>query len=206
MGTLAESYSGFAFTTGEPDRPPTLPQFPIADGVAAMAGTSAVLAALYARQHNGGIGDEIDISLYEPLMALLGAMVINYDQLGTVSKRYGNRSNWTVPRNTYETKDKRWVAVSSAANSAAMRVFRAVGRDDMANDPNLATSPQRVARIDECDKAIAEWIAEHNLDEVLRRFEEFEVVADPVYDVAQIFADPHIKSRGTLVEMEDPIL
>jgi crotonobetainyl-CoA:carnitine CoA-transferase CaiB-like acyl-CoA transferase len=206
MGTLAEAFSGFSFVTGEPDRPPTLPQFPFADGVAAMAGTYAVLAALYAREKNGGLGDEIDLSLYEPLLSLMGAMVIDYDQLKHIAKRRGNRSTWSVPRNSYRTKDDKWVAVSSAANSVAMRLFRAIGRNDLADDPDLATNPQRVKRLEECDGAIAKWISEHTQDEVLNRFYECEVVAGPICDVEQLFADPHVKARGTLKKMRDPAL
>ena len=206
MGTLAEAFSGFAHVTGEADGPPTLPPFPFADGVAAMSGTYAVLAALYARERNGGYGDEIDLSLYEPLLSLMGAMVIDYDQLGVNMKRKGNRSTWTVPRNAYRTKDDRWVVVSCAANSIAQRLFRAIGRDDMADDPGLATNPQRVKRLEECDSVIAKWIAGHTLEETLQRFRDFDVVAGPIYDVAQISADPHVKHRGTLVEVEDPAL
>jgi len=105
MGTLAESFSGFAMVTGESGGPPTLPQFPFADGVAAMYGSYAVMAALWAREKNGGIGDEIDLNLYEPMLALMGPMVIDYDQLGHIAKRRGNRSTWSVPRNSYRTKD-----------------------------------------------------------------------------------------------------
>ncbi len=206
MGTLAEAFSGFAYATGESDGPPTLPQFPFADGVAAMTGTYAVLAALFARSRNGGVGDEIDLSLYEPLLSLMGAMLIDYDQLGYVAKRKGNRSNWSVPRNAYRTGDEKWVVVSSAANAIATRMFRAIGRDDLADDPSLATNPLRVKRLDELDNAIAQWIGAHTLEEVLRRFHEYEVVAGPVYDVSQIVADPQVKHRGTLVEMEDPVL
>lgn len=206
MGTLAEAFSGFAHITGEADGPPTLPSVPIADGVAALTGTYAVLAALLGREKNGGIGDEIDLSLYEPLLSLMGAMVIDYDQLGIVAKRRGNRSTWTVPRNAYRTKDDKWVAVSSAANSIAPRMFRAVGRDDLANDPGLATNPQRLQRVDELDGAIAKWVAAHTLEETLARFYEFDVVAGPIYDVAQIFEDPQVKFRDTLVETEHPVL
>ncbi len=206
MGTLAEAFSGFAHVTGEADGPPTLPPFPFADGVAAMSGTYAVLAALYARERNGGLGDEIDLSLYEPLLSLMGAMVIDYDQLGVNMKRKGNRSTWTVPRNAYRTQDERWVVVSAAANSIAQRLFRAIGRDDMADDPGLATNPQRVKRLEECDGVIAKWIAGHTLEETLQRFHDFDVVAGPIYDVAQISADPHVQHRGTLVEVEDPVL
>ncbi len=206
MGTLAEAFSGFAHITGEADGPPTLPSVPIADGVASLTGTYAVLAALLAREKNGGLGDEIDLSLYEPLLSLLGSMVIDYDQLGHITMRRGNRSTWTVPRNAYRTRDEKWVAVSSAANSIAPRLFRAIGRDDFANDPTLATNPQRLKRVDELDGAIAKWISEHTLDEVLKRFYEYDVVAGPIYDVAQIFEDPQVKYRGTLVETADPVL
>ena len=206
MGTLAEAFSGFAHITGEANGPPTLPSVPIADGVASISGTYAVLAALLAREKNGGIGDEIDISLYEPLLSILGSMVIDYDQLGHVTQRRGNRSTWTVPRNAYRTKDEKWVAVSSAANSIAPRMFRAVGRDDLAGDPDLATNPQRLQRVDELDGAIAGWVAGHTLEEVLQRFNEFDVVAGPIYDVAQIFDDPQVRHRGTFAEVADPAL
>jgi crotonobetainyl-CoA:carnitine CoA-transferase CaiB-like acyl-CoA transferase len=111
-----------------------------------------------------------------------------------------------VPRNAYRTKDDRWVAVSAAANSIAKRLFRAIGRADLADDPTLATNPQRVKRLEECDGAIAKWISEHTQKEVLDHFLKHEVVAGPIFDVAQIFDDPHVKARGTLVEMDDPEL
>jgi crotonobetainyl-CoA:carnitine CoA-transferase CaiB-like acyl-CoA transferase len=206
MGTLAEAFSGFAMVTGEADRPPTLPQFPFADGVAAMMGAYAVMAALYSREKNDGQGDEIDLNLYEPMLALMGPMVIDYDQLGHVARRRGNRSTWSVPRNSYKTRDDKWVAVSSAANSIAIRMFRAIGRDDMADDPTLQTNPDRVKRLEECDGAIAKWCLQHTLDEVLAQFEKYEVVAGPICDVQQLVDDPQVKFNQTIVEMPDPAL
>ena len=206
MGTLAEAFSGFAMVTGEADRPPTLPQFPFADGVAAMMGAYAVMAALWSREKNGGAGDEIDLNLYEPMLTLMGPMVIDYDQLGHVARRRGNRSTWSVPRNSYRTRDDKWVAVSSAANSIAIRMFRAIGRDDMADDPTLQTNPDRVKRLEECDGAIARWIGEHTQEEVLRQFEQYEVVAGPICDVEQLVNDPQVKHNRTIVEMPDPAL
>jgi crotonobetainyl-CoA:carnitine CoA-transferase CaiB-like acyl-CoA transferase len=205
MGTLAEAFSGFAHTMGPADAPPSLPKFPIADGVAAITGAYAVLAALFARSRDGR-GDEIDLSLYEPMLSLMGAMVIDYDQLNYIATRHGNRSNWSVPRNSYLTSDNRWVAVSSAANSVAKRLFRAIGRPDLADDPGLATNPQRVERIDECDGAIAKWVSERTQEEVLAKFLECEVVAGPICDVEQIFNDPHVRERGTFASMQDPVL
>jgi crotonobetainyl-CoA:carnitine CoA-transferase CaiB-like acyl-CoA transferase len=206
MGTLAEAFSGFAHTTGEPDRPPTLPAYPVADGVAALTGAMSVLAALVNRSKNGGIGDEVEISLYEPMISLLGAMTIDYDQLGVVGGRRGNRSTWSTPRNTYETKDKRWIAVSAAANSGARRLFNAIGRSDLADRPDLQTNPQRMLKLEECDGAVADWVRQHTQAEGLEIFEKAGVVAGPVYDIEQLFADPHVKARETLVELDDPKL
>jgi crotonobetainyl-CoA:carnitine CoA-transferase CaiB-like acyl-CoA transferase len=206
MGTLAEAFSGFAMVTGEADRPPTLPQFPFADGVAAMVGAYSVLAALWAREKNGGQGDEIDLNLYDPLLSLMGPMVIDYDQLGHIAKRRGNRSTWSVPRNSYRTSDDKWVAVSGAANSIAIRMFRAIGRDDLADDKTLHTNPGRVKRLEECDGAIAEWVRKHTQEEVLRQFEKFEVVAGPICDVEQLVNDPQVAFNQSIVEMPDPAL
>lgn len=205
MGTLAEGFSGFAHTIGPADAPPSLPMFPLADGVAAITGAYAVLAALHAREKDGK-GDEIDLSLYEPLLSLLGAMSIDYDQLGYVAQRHGNRSSWSVPRNAYKTSDGKWVGVSSAANSVARRLFRAIGRPDLADDPDLASNPQRVLRLEECDGAIADWIGRHTLDQVMEVFLANDVVAGPIFDVAQLFDDPHVRARGTFVPVADPEL
>jgi crotonobetainyl-CoA:carnitine CoA-transferase CaiB-like acyl-CoA transferase len=152
------------------------------------------------------VGDEIDINLYEPLLSMMGPMVIDYDQLGHIARRRGNRSTWSVPRNAYRTKDDKWVAVSSAANSIAIRMFRAIGRDDLADDPTLQTNPQRVKRLEECDGAIAKWISQHTQEEALAQFHKYEVVAGPICDVQQLFEDPQVKARDTLVTVEDPAL
>jgi len=203
LGTLAEAFSGYAFLTGEPERPPMLPLFPLADPIAAQTATSAVLAAVAARGWNGGIGDEIDISLYEPLMSMLGPMVTYYDQLGTVTERQGNRTNWSVPRGAFQTRDGKWVAVAGAANAVAIRIFPAIDRHDMAEDAELRTSRGRVKRFEEVNGAVAEWISAHDLDVVLARFEEHQVLAAPVQDVAQMFENPQVRARGTLTTIED---
>ena len=206
LGTLAEAFSGFAHVTGQPDGPPTLPAFPLADSVAALSGTYAVLAALWARERNGGIGDEIDISLYEPLLSMTGPMLINYTKGGVVSNREGNRARWSTPRNTYKTKDNRWIAVSSAADSPAMRLFRAIGREELTTDPSWATNRERLKRVDECDGMIAEWMLAHTQAEVMERLNQFDVLAAPVNDIEGILQDPHVLQRGTVVTVADPVI
>ena len=206
VGTLAEAFSGYAHVTGEPDGPPTLPSFPLADGVAALTGTYAVLAALWARDRNGGIGDEIDISLYEPLLSMTGPMLINITKGGVVSNREGNRARWSTPRNTYKTKDNRWIAVSSAADSPAMRLFQAIGREDLTTNPAWATNRERLKRVDECDNMIAAWMLLHTQAEIMERLNEFDVLAAPVNDIEGILKDPHVQQRGSVVSIPDPVL
>ncbi len=206
VGTLAEAFSGYAHVTGEADGPPTLPSFPLADGVAALTGTYAALAALWARDRNGGIGDEIDISLYEPLLSMTGPMLINYTKGGAISNREGNRARWSTPRNTYKTKDDRWIAVSSAADSPAMRLFRAIGREDLATDPSWATNRERLKRVAECDGMIADWMRAHTQAEIMDRMNQFDVLAAPVNDIEGILKDPHVLQRGTVVTVADPVI
>jgi crotonobetainyl-CoA:carnitine CoA-transferase CaiB-like acyl-CoA transferase len=205
-GTLAEAMSGFAHITGQPDGPPTLPPFMLADGVASMAGTYAVLMALYHRDLHGGGGQLVDISLIEPLARLLESNTLGYDQLGTVTGRVGNRLDASAPRNAYRTADGRWLAVSSASPAIAVRVFRAIGRDDLATDPAYIDPVRRQERAVEVDDLLATWIAERTLDEAMAVLLAAEVTAAPVYDAPQLLDDEHLRARGTYVRVDDPDL
>jgi formyl-CoA transferase len=204
FGTGAEAMSGFAHITGEPDGPPTLPPFGLADGVAAYHGVFGAMFALYERDARGsGKGQMVDLSIYEPLFSLLGYQPTLFDQLGVVQNRTGNRSLNNAPRNAYRTGDNRWVALSTAAPSIVKRVLRLCGGDAAADDPRFQTADGRVKHIDEVDGIVARWIAARPLDEVLAKFEAAEAAIAPVYDTAQIFADPHYRARPSLVPVPD---
>ncbi|WP_230425441.1 CaiB/BaiF CoA transferase family protein [Prauserella cavernicola] len=206
FGTLGEAMSGFAHMTGQPDGPPTLPSFMLGDGVAALNATYAVLAALYHRDVHDGSGQLIDVNLIEPLARLLEQPVLTYDQLGTIPARSGNRWDISAPRNTYRTKDDRWLAMSGSAPSIAMRALRAVGREDLTTDPRFAEAQQRLRNAAEIDKVIADWVAERTLDDAMSVFEEAGVAAAPVYDAEQLLADPQLRARNVYRRMADPEL
>jgi crotonobetainyl-CoA:carnitine CoA-transferase CaiB-like acyl-CoA transferase len=206
FGTLAEAFSGFAAITGLADGPPTLPPFGLADGVAAQVGTWATLAALYWRDVHHGGGQVIDLSLYEPLFSILGPQLAEYQHLGVVQRRQGNRSPRTTPRNAYETSDRHWVAISAGTQQVADRVLRAIGRDDLVGDPRFADAASRRMHAEELDHLVAVWIAARPLDEVLRAFAEAQAPIAPVYDAAQILADRQYRERGSFVEAPDPDL
>jgi crotonobetainyl-CoA:carnitine CoA-transferase CaiB-like acyl-CoA transferase len=203
-GTLAEAMSGFAHVVGQPDGPPTLPPFMLADGVASLAATYAVMMALYHRDVHGGEGQLVDVNLIEPLARLIESSPLAFDQLGLVPGRVGNRLDASAPRNAYRTKDDRWVAISGASPSIAARVFRAVDRPEMADDPDYVDPIRRQERAGEIDGVVADWIAERTLDEVMATFEAAEAAAAPVYDAPQLLADEHLRARGTYVRVDDP--
>jgi crotonobetainyl-CoA:carnitine CoA-transferase CaiB-like acyl-CoA transferase len=203
-GTLAEAMSGFAHLTGQADGPPTLPPFMLADGVAGMAATYAVMIALYHRDVNGGEGQLIDVNLIEPLARLIESSTLAYDQLGIVPGRRGNRLDASAPRNAYRTADGKWLAISGASPSIAIRIFRAVGRPDMAEDPTFIDPVTRQERAIEVDKVVADWVMGHTQDEAMAVFEEGEVAAAPIYDAEQLRSDPHLRARGTFLELDDP--
>jgi crotonobetainyl-CoA:carnitine CoA-transferase CaiB-like acyl-CoA transferase len=205
FGTLAEAMSGFAVLNGEADGPPLLPPLALADGVAGLATAFAVLAALRAREETGR-GQVVDTSLIEPLLTLLGAQVTEYDLLGTLQPRTGNRSSHNAPRNVYRTADGSWVAVSASATSIAERVLRLVGRHDLVEQPWFATGAGRVAHVEEIDAAVAAWIAERDRDEVLAGFTAADAAIAPIYDASDIVADPHLSARDSLTAIADPDL
>lgn len=202
FGTLAEAMSGFAAATGEPDGPPTLPPFGLADSVAALATAYAVMLALRARDVSG-TGQVVDLAIIEPIMAVLGPQITWYDQLGYVQPRLGNRSNNNAPRNTYRCADGRWVAVSTSAQSIAERVIRLVGRPELIDEPWFATGSGRAAHADVLDAAVGDWVAARDRDAVVAAFEKAEAAVAPIYDVRDILADPQYTALRTAVAVPD---
>ncbi|WP_435172270.1 CaiB/BaiF CoA transferase family protein [Actinacidiphila sp. bgisy145] len=202
FGTLAEAMSGFASATGEPQGPPTLPPFGLADAVAGLAAAYAVLAALTGRERTGA-GQVVDLAIIEPMLAVLGPQLIWYDQLGYVQPRMGNRSTNNAPRNTYRTADGAWLAVSSSAQSVAERVVRLVGRPELAAEPWFGTGAGRAAHADEIDAAVGGWIAAHERAEVVAAFEAAQAAVAPVYDVRDVLADPQYDALGTVASVDD---
>jgi crotonobetainyl-CoA:carnitine CoA-transferase CaiB-like acyl-CoA transferase len=205
-GTLAEAMSGFAQVTGEPDGPPTLPPFMLADGVAAQAATWAVMMALYHRDVRGGGGQLIDVNLIEPLARLIETSTLAFDQLGVIPGRVGNRLPASAPRNAYRTSDDKYVAISSASPTIAVRVYRVIGRADLAEDPDYVDPVRRQAHGEEVDQLVAAWVGRRTLDEAMKLFLDAEVAAAPIYDAEQLLNDEHLVARGTFLQVDDPEL
>jgi crotonobetainyl-CoA:carnitine CoA-transferase CaiB-like acyl-CoA transferase len=202
FGSLAEAMSGFAALTGEPDGPPTLPPFGLADGVAALATSYAVMVALRSAEATGR-GQVVDMAIIEPILMLLGGQITAFDQLGTVQARTGNRSVNNAPRNVYRTADDEWVAISTSSQSIAERVMTLVGRPELVDETWFSSGHSRAQHADELDEAVASWVAARPTAVVLEEFEGAQAAVAPVYDVRGILADPQYAALGTVQTVDD---
>jgi crotonobetainyl-CoA:carnitine CoA-transferase CaiB-like acyl-CoA transferase len=203
FGTLAESMSGFAYVNGEASGPPLLPQFPLADGIAAMMGALAAVTGAY-HVARGGRGQWVDGTLYEPLMRLLEQTITEYGASGKIRKRSGNRLADVSPRGAYQTAEPdRWVAVSGSTPQTAIRILYAIERADLAGDPQFTSNAGRLAHADEIDEAIAGWMARHTVAEALARFAECDAPIAPIYNAADVTADEHVRHRRSFIQIPD---
>ncbi len=202
FGTLAEAMSGFAAMTGEPDGPPTLPPYGLADGIAGIATAFAIMVAIAAREQTGE-GQAIDVALIEPILTVLGTQITAYKALGLIPKRTGNRSSINAPRNTYRTRDDRWLAVSTSAQSVAERLVSMIGHEEFVAEEWFATGRGRVEHVEELDRAVRDWIAARDADEVVEAFSRAQAAVAPIYDIADIIQDPQYLALETVVEIAD---
>lgn len=200
FGTLAEAMSGFANLNGYSDSPPTLPPMALADGIAGLTTAFAVSAALWKREKTG-VGEEIDISLYEPLMWILGPEISEKQQLDFDHERHGNQSSITSPRNLYRTNDNRWIALSASSQNVTERLFRAIGKEELINDPDFRTNSDRLKNRTKLDSIINSWTSTLDQGEIVEILRKSDVAVAPIYDSAQILNDRHYRERGSVVDL-----
>ncbi|MEA2683687.1 MAG: hypothetical protein QOK05_2015 [Chloroflexota bacterium] len=203
FGTLAEAMSGFAHLVGQPDGPPTLPPFGLGDGVAAQVGLWASMFALYHRDHGDGQGQVVDLSLYEPLMFLVGPLGSYLDQLGINGSRTGSQTPLNAPRNLYQTNEGKWVAIAATGLNVPGRVMELVGHPELVAEPWFRSARGRAEHTDLLDSFIAPWVAERTTAEVVKACEEIGAAIAPVYDAADLMADPQVRYR-TYESVPDP--
>ena len=202
FGSLVEAMCGFAAMNGFPDRPPVLPPFALADSMAGLYGALAVMNALRHAERGGG-GQVIDLSLFDPIHALLGPLALEHRLTGSTVPRRGSRSPTHAPRNVYETSDGRFIALSAGMERTVQRLFEAIGRPEMAGDPRFASHAARIENIDALDEAIGGFIRTRTLDENLAFFDRMDVTAGPVCDAADLEHHPYVLERGIVAEQAD---
>jgi len=205
-GTLAEAFGGLTQMTGERDGPPLLTSLPIGDVLAAIFGVLGALAACYQRDARGGRGQRVDVSMYEPILQFLINGVPLYARTGQVERRSGSRIPGAVPRNTYRTRDGRWLALSAVTDRLVAALLRLMGRDPEAERARFGSVERRRAHEHDLDSLVAQWIATREFAPLLEALVQAGIPAAPVNDVAALFADPHVQARRSFETIEDPQL
>ena len=203
FGTLVEAMSGFAARTGFPDREPVLPPFALADMVAGLYGAFATMTALRARDHHKARGQVIDVSLLEAIFSVLGPEASIYQLTGKLKERAGSGSNTSSPRNVYRCRDGSYVAMSASTETMARRVFQAIGRPDMIEDPRFRSNSDRIKHRALVDETVGAWFATRTREDALQLMRDANVTVGPVYSIADAMVDPHFREREIIVAVED---
>lgn len=202
FGTLAEAYAGYAYITGQPGEPPMLPGFGLADSSTGLMSAFLIMAAVNER-HRSGLGQYIDLAIYEAMMTMIGPYIINYDQLGIVQERNGSRLPFTAPRNTYRTRDNQWVTIGGSSQSAFNTICKVLEMSEITEDPRFLDNRLRIKNVVALDAEIQKRVEQYDLDALLKKAEANNATFAPINSVAQIFADKHIVDRGNIASIHD---
>jgi len=202
FGTLAEAYAGYAFISGQPDQPPLLPGFALGDASTGMMAAFLAMVAFQEKQRSGQ-GQVVDLAIYETLLTLIGPHVVNYDQLGQIQQRNGSRLPFTAPRNTYQTRDGKWIAIAGSSQVAFERICYLLKRPDLIDDPRFVNNRARLDHDKALDVELQAGVQTFDLEDLLRRSDEEGATIAPVNDVSMIFEDPQIKARQNIVRVDD---
>ncbi len=215
FGTIAECMSGYIAMTGFPETPPVLPPIPLADEIAGVIGAMAGMMAIYRRgvlkdsekaDGNRRAGQVIDLSLFEPLFRLCIPHIPMYDLLGITRERVGNDFPDAAPRSLYRTGDDRWLGLSATSQSTWEALAHAMGLPDLIGDPRFEDNASRLEHKDALNQILQGWLGGRSLDGIMEQLVPAGGVVGPVYDSAQIVADPHYREREDVVEVNDPEL
>ncbi len=207
FGRVLEAVSGVMNSTGDPDGPPTQMGVPFVDYIAGTFGAMAVSMALYRlKAHPKEEGQWIDLSLYETMVRLIDSLLTQYDKLGTVPRRTGNRYKNVAPSDVYRTRYGRYIFHSSATQTVYERLMNAIDRPDLITHPEYSTNAKRTERFQEVNDIVQAWFSEHDFAEAIRIMEEHDVPVGPVNTMVEVMSDPQLLGRKSVVSIEDPVV
>jgi len=196
---------GLLHITGHPDQPPVRPGVIIADYLTALFNTIGVLAALVERGRSDR-GQQVEVALYESVLRIMEWTVAAYDRLGVVRERAGNRLPNSAPLDNYETSDGRYVCIVAAGDVLFPRLCEAMGKPGLVKDERFTSLAARAANADAINAEVADWCRTKTAGEIEQILIAHQVPVSGVYSIDQIVADPHVIARGSIVDVDDPVL
>jgi crotonobetainyl-CoA:carnitine CoA-transferase CaiB-like acyl-CoA transferase len=201
---VTEAMSGLTNLCGETDHSPLHLGYPIADGMTGVFGAFSIMMALYRRLNDPAArGEEIDLSLYESMHRILEFLVIEYDQLGVIRERSGNRSQYAVPSGVYRTNDGRWVSLACSTQSVFERMAKAMDRADLIDDARFRNNADRVTNADIMEKIVTAWFGANEFPYISQLLSEKGVAFSLVFTAKDAFEDDHYAARENIVAVED---
>ena len=206
FGTLAEGFSGFTYLNAQPGGPPTNAPMALADFIAGIHLAVAILIALRQQKRGRSGGQQIDISLYEPLFSLLGPDFLTHYLTSDIPEPKGNELSYVVPRNNYQTRDGRWVTMSGASQKPFERLMESIGHAEMNTDPRFQSNQERIKEPNRriINQVISEWIGNRDLEDVIATCEHLGITIGPIANMQDIAANPQFNDRGSILTIEDP--
>ena len=207
IGGTIEPTSGMSALLGYEDGQPLNSGQMYPDAVAGLYGFAAIMTALHHRDRTGE-GQYIDLSMQEANLANVGDAALQYSMTGEQRGRLGNRHLTFAPHGVYRTLASadgaaRWVAIA-AEDEAQWEALCALAGRGWESDPRFVDNAARKAHEDELDAVIAAWTATEERDSLAERLGGAGVVAAAVLDSLEVSADPVLRRRGVIVELEHP--
>ena len=204
FGVIGEAMGGLRYLSGEPGRPPVRVGVSIGDTLSGLHGVIGVMMALRHREQQGGLGQEVDVALYESVFNMMESLLPEYSKFGAVRQPSGASMPGIVPTNAYLCKDGRYALIAGNGDSIYKRLMESIGRPELANDPELANNVGRAANVERIDQAISDFTCQHDLDSVLELMNKAGVPAGKSYYAADIAKDPHYQARDMILEAKLP--
>jgi crotonobetainyl-CoA:carnitine CoA-transferase CaiB-like acyl-CoA transferase len=204
FGVIGEAMGGLRYLSGEPGRPPVRVGVSIGDTLSGLHGVIGVMMALRHREQQGGVGQEVDVALYESVFNMMESLLPEYSKFGVVRQPSGASMPGIVPTNAYLCRDGRYALIAGNGDSIYKRLMQAIGREDLATDPNLANNVGRAANAERIDAAISAYTEQYPLDVVLEEMNKAGVPAGKSYDAADIAQDPHYQARDMILDATLP--
>lgn len=204
FAAIAECMGGLRHVTGFPDRQPVRVGVSLGDTLASLYGAIGALLAMHHVKVNQGVGQFIDVALYESVFAIMESLIPEYAEFGHVRERTGSSLPGISPSNTYICGDGRYVVIAGNGDGIFKRLMSAIGRRDLAEKPELARNDGRVQHNDELDSAISQWTSARSLEDVLLILEAADVPCGRVYTAADIAEDQHYLAREMIQSHQLP--
>ncbi|MBE0490010.1 MAG: CoA transferase [Halomonas sp.] len=203
FGVIGEAMGGLRYLTGQPGEPSVRVGVSIGDSLSALYAVIGTLLALQER-HRSGLGQEIDVALYESVFAMMESLLPEYDASGQVREPSGSALPGITPSNAYRTRDGDYVLIAGNGDSIFKRLMAVIGRPELAEDPALAHNDGRTRRAGEIDAAVEAWTRTLGRDEILAALDEARVPAGYPYTAADIASDPHYLAREMIQSFTRP--